>query len=282
MKAEKDCFKGMLLVSDMDGTLLDSRDDVSAANREAISFFIDHGGLFTVATGRMAYSVEKYDLPINAPAILHNGSTIFDFQSREFLWHQGLDASARALIGDVMARFPGVGVEWVTYDRALLLDTNEHIRWHVVDLAYAPWEEFRFEDLDDIEDPCMKALLLWDPEKLLEVQEYLERRIAGENLPYQTELSFPNILEVMDRNASKAAALENVSRLASVPLANIVAVGDNHNDIGMIKAAGLGFSVANAVDALTAAADAACVANDNHAIADIVGRLRSGAVPPRG
>ena len=72
---------GILLASDMDGTLLDSRKRLSQANQSALENFVAAGGWFTVATGRMETSVKRYlpVLPLNAPAILYNGAVIYDF-----------------------------------------------------------------------------------------------------------------------------------------------------------------------------------------------------------
>ena len=71
-------FEGCLFVSDMDATLLTSDHQISDKNRRAIEYFISEGGRFTVATGRMVDAVGAYlgRLPINAPAVLHNGEYV--------------------------------------------------------------------------------------------------------------------------------------------------------------------------------------------------------------
>ena len=53
-------FEGYLLVSDMDGTLLNSEKKISKENLNAIDYFVKEGGTFTVATGRMLQSVELF------------------------------------------------------------------------------------------------------------------------------------------------------------------------------------------------------------------------------
>ena len=73
-------FDGFILVSDMDGTLVGSNREVSKKNRDAIKYFTERGGKFTVATGRMVQSVEEFvsDLHIKCPTMLHNGAKIYD------------------------------------------------------------------------------------------------------------------------------------------------------------------------------------------------------------
>ena len=75
-------FSDYLLVSDMDATLLDDNHTISEENRQAIDYFIKNGGRFTVATGRMVEAVRAYmpNLHINAPAVLHNGAKIYDYE----------------------------------------------------------------------------------------------------------------------------------------------------------------------------------------------------------
>ena len=53
-------FDGYLLVSDMDGTLLNSKGKLSEENKNAIEYFVDNGGEFTLATGRMLPSIKRH------------------------------------------------------------------------------------------------------------------------------------------------------------------------------------------------------------------------------
>lgn len=56
----KKIFDGYTLVSDMDGTLINSNKEISKENLDAIKYFVNNGGKFTVATGRMVASVECF------------------------------------------------------------------------------------------------------------------------------------------------------------------------------------------------------------------------------
>ena len=86
-------FEGVMLISDMDGTLLNKDGNISEKNIEAIREFVSLGGRFTVATGRMKKGVEKFldRLPINAPAIIFNGSSIYDFSKEEEIYAKTLE-----------------------------------------------------------------------------------------------------------------------------------------------------------------------------------------------
>ena len=72
-------LSGVLLVSDMDGTLVTGNFTIPQRNLEAIERFKQKGGTFTIATGRANTSVEKYNsiLNLTTPAILYNGCLLY-------------------------------------------------------------------------------------------------------------------------------------------------------------------------------------------------------------
>ena len=106
-------FSGYLLVSDMDATLLCDDHSISEKNRQAIEYFIENGGRFTVATGRMVEAVRAY-LPkfsINAPAVLHNGAKIYDYDTDKPLFERFIEEERKQAIRRVYEDFPDVGLE---------------------------------------------------------------------------------------------------------------------------------------------------------------------------
>ena len=83
-------FNKVLLASDFDNTLvytqgaLERGEDIppmSARNREAVEYFIQNGGYFSISTGRALPAFARYakDLPCNAPCVIANGAAIYDF-----------------------------------------------------------------------------------------------------------------------------------------------------------------------------------------------------------
>lgn len=105
-------FDGMLLACDMDGTLLDSDRQISEANIQALRYFTEQGGLFSLATGRAYAAVTDYIdlLPINAPYCLLNGSLILNAQSK-VLHCAGMPEQTPILIEQVLSAFPQIGCE---------------------------------------------------------------------------------------------------------------------------------------------------------------------------
>jgi Cof subfamily protein (haloacid dehalogenase superfamily) len=83
-------------------------------------------------------------------------------------------------------------------------------------------------------------------------------------------------LEILPRNTSKGEALKSLAELLNIPMEQIAAAGDNMNDYEMLKEAGLGIAVSNAVPKLFDAADLISKSNDEDGIAEIIERIISG------
>ena len=68
-------FDGTLILSDLDGTLLNSNAQISQGNIDALKYYMDNGGRFSFATGRNYLGMGYFNdsIPVNAPAVTSNG-----------------------------------------------------------------------------------------------------------------------------------------------------------------------------------------------------------------
>lgn len=260
----KQLFAGTLLVCDMDGTLLNSRHEISSENRQAIRRFVDLGGWFTVATGRMIPSVRPYlsDLPVNVPAILYNGSMIYHFADEMAVKRKYLPDQVRNAVEGIMRLFPGLGIEVYTEERVYFLQQNDRTRQHQ-----------QKENLDvkivspgEIPDPWIKVMLGWEPELLQELKDDFAATAGLWHLVF----SEPQFLEILPAGATKGDALKELMAYLGIPHSAVVAMGDNLNDLEMLQTAGTGFAVANAHPDLKSIATYGCVDHNQHAVADVI------------
>ena len=106
-------FEGMLICTDLDGTLLRDDKSISKENSEAIEYFKNEGGFFTFITGRMPNtSVGMYEaVKPNAPIGCINGGGIYDFEKREFCWVAELPREALDLVEYVDKELPWIGIQ---------------------------------------------------------------------------------------------------------------------------------------------------------------------------
>ncbi|MCS7459372.1 HAD family hydrolase [Paenibacillus doosanensis] len=258
-------FAGYMLVTDMDGTLLNSGKMISPENKRAIERFVEQGGMFTLATGRIAGSVRRFAdvLPLTAPAILYNGAMMYDFANNEVVWQRTLPEAARRALQQVMDRFPGLGVEIYCGSEPYYLRENEVTDHH------RSMENFKrpaTESMELLPEPWIKVLLAWNPAKLDEVEAFTEQ--FKEKLTWVR--SDDKYLEILPENATKGHALEELMAAKGIERAKCIAMGDHLNDLEMLRRAGVGIAVANAHASLTDVCDRTCKHHDDHAVADVI------------
>lgn len=263
----KDKFKGYLLVSDMDATLLCDDHTISDGNKEAIEYFIENGGRFTVATGRMVEAVRAYmpSLHINAPAILHNGAKIYDYQKDTVLFEKFIEENRKKAIKRVHDELPQIGLEVysdeIVYVYAQCEETKRFLTkdYEVVyELPKEVWSK-----------PWIKVLLIGE-KQLLDKYEPVYRSEYDNGYAVRSGDRF---LDVVANGVSKGKGLMTLADLLEIEHDKVIAIGDNMNDISMLEAAGTSYAVANGEDAVKAAADFTAPANNNNAIAYIIEKL---------
>jgi len=123
----------VVLVTDMDGTLLNSKKEVTPKDRAAIERFMQLGGKFTVATGRTIQSFSAfYDLlDLRFPVIMFNGSIIYDKLSDSVLYSESLPESAREYTMQIMREMPDIGGEVLKTHETFVFSNNEYEKRHI-------------------------------------------------------------------------------------------------------------------------------------------------------
>lgn len=260
-----DKFKGVLLASDYDGTLLGSDRAVSMTNRDAITYFMGEGGIFTVATGRVYNAFcHQYDCSfINAPVILGNGAVIFDFEKQRETFESFLPDAALADFYKIRDEFKDLAFE-VYCNRQIYAHRPNLITKRHLERVMADCE---IRELEDIPAPWSSTLLEGDPDRLKTVQAYIEKNMPG---LYEVSFSGDYLLEVIAKGTDKGAAVMNLSKRLGIKAENVYTIGDNENDVPMLKAAYRGFAPENAVNAAKEAAWKIVSSCDCGAVADVI------------
>src|SRR5438876_11636593 len=112
----------------------------------------------------------------------------------------------------------------------------------------------------------MKILIIGGRPDLLAVRD----RIARLPISINSVCSEDTFLEILPQGSSKGAALEFVAQHLGIPLSEIIAVGDNLNDLEMIRTAGLGVAMGNAPPELRAQAGYVTSTNDEGGLAEVI------------
>ena len=120
-------FSKVFFASDFDHTLTDQQGNIPKANVEAIEYFIAHGGIFTVASGRsIPMFGSRYEaVPINAPCILYNGSACYDYAAKQLHYAHTLDDFALEILEKIRRENPDLTTEDIfNYISDIVKDIN--------------------------------------------------------------------------------------------------------------------------------------------------------------
>ncbi|MBR5157156.1 MAG: HAD family phosphatase [Clostridia bacterium] len=259
-------FEGLLLVTDLDGTLLRHDKSISKENLEAIEYFKANGGKFTFITGRLPVGSKRiYNMVRpNAPIGCINGGGIFDWEKEQMLWHMALCDEALFLAEYVDKNMPTMGIELNAFDKIYFCKKNRAVEQHR--------KNENFEDIichyTEVDEPVSKILFADESEEIDKLVELLAKYAESEM--YDFIRSDPKYYEVLPKGSSKGNLVAKIAQMVDIDIKNTIAVGDNDNDVSMLKIAGRGYAVSNASDNAKAAADFITVSNEEHAIAKVI------------
>lgn len=266
-------FDGVLICTDLDGTLLKNDKSISKENRAAIEYFKAEGGYFTFITGRMPYYASDFYHAIkpNAPVGCINGGGLYDFAKQEYIWKQVLPREAAELVRAVDEALPTVGFQVSAFYRSYFCkDNNTMVRFR---------QTTRQPDLRGnyaaIPEPMAKVLFGTDvEEEIRQVERILRGHPLAENFDFIR--SEKALFEILPKGIGKGNAITKLAEHLDLDMNKTIAIGDYNNDISMFHAAKVGVAVANACPDALAAADHITVSNEEHAVAQIICDLEQG------
>lgn len=281
-------FEKYMIVSDMDGTFFGEKASVLQNNLDAIDYFRKNGGVFTFASGR-DYRVLSYQFPqlakvVSCPAVLCNGSYLYDFENKELSFELGLDPDELfEVVKKVEEEVPEATYR-ISCPLGFLCPPDKPIPFpaHRIDF-FRPLIVFdQFSNRKDV---------VWH--KLV----YSANGLAGGSLDGQSPVegnfipkvikvlekidlksieittSSATLLELMPKGASKGQALKKLKKI--YPDRKIICVGDYCNDLDMLQAADIPACPENALDEVKAICKIHLCHHRDGCIADLIYKLDS-------
>lgn len=261
-------FDGILLLTDMDGTLLTSERNISSENLAALRYFMEQGGRFSVATGRSKPGMEHFleYLPINAPAVIYNGAVVYDFEAKCPVWQRPLGERGLLLNALVQAEFPGAGLETYEMDTAYALSDNPISRRHF-EAVKMTW---KLAGAEEVPQPWVDMLLLEREEILPEIKARIEEAFPGQ---YFLQYSDKEFLEVLHPEANKGSAALALCKQLGIKAENLYTIGDGRNDIQLLTCTPNAYAPANAEPEVLALCPRMLPHHNDHAIAALIAEL---------
>ncbi len=261
-----------LIASDLDGTLLGPDAVMSPRTVAALRHAHEAGIPVVAATGRGWQSAIEVlaPTPVVEHAVCSNGALTFDRLTGEILRCDviALDALARAADA-IRATLADVGLGWEL--------TNGRFGWDDRFLSHNPALELRdgHDRVDElpIHDPPAGVLKLLVSARGFDEEDLYESLHPHMPDDVETTASGISFVEITGAGVTKAKALQALCDDLGVDPADVVAFGDNRNDLAMIRWAGTGYAMANANPALAAEADAMAPHHADDGVAQVIEAL---------
>lgn len=267
------------LIIDIDGTLLDSAMLLRKSAREALRRAREAGFELVFATGRQYRSCQALikDLAPEAPAILHSGALIKHTASDETLFARPVDARVALDLAGLItnAGFPPVimmdgytqGFDFLTTDS--VGRTQTHARFVNKNRPYGVFVD---KVPADLPAPVTQVLALGSKEELDGILSAARERF-GDLVDMRT-IRAPQysyfVFEAYAKGTSKWGAVRELCRITDLPPSRTAAVGDDINDLEMLRESDFGVAMGNAPDHVKNAADATVASCDEEGFAQAV------------
>lgn len=269
-------MKGKLIISDLDGTLLNNQHKVSEQNQRWIKKFISEGGLFTFATGRMEETTFQFieQLNITLPIISYNGARLFCPIQNKILYEDTMLVLPE--IWKMILESPHeYGLVIYKDNQPFTLNKNSIIenfeQKEKINCKLGSLESF-------IDSPISKILLMVEKESIYGKDANLlelEKNILENSSDFTTVFSESNYLEILPVGTSKGRGVNRLLHHLDKESLYAIGIGDNLNDISLLKNVNLGIAVKNAQQELKQIANKVLErTNEEDAVAYVIETLR--------
>lgn len=263
-------MKYKLLVLDLDGTLTNTRKEVTEHTRTTLIKAQEQGLKIVLASGRPTYGIaplanllqlDKYE----GYVLSYNGGEIIDWKTSELLYKNLLDPEVLPYLYQC-ANDNHFAI--VTYDGEYVLTEypdDEYV------LKEALLNVMKIKKVDNflkaVQHPIAKCLIVGEPTRLAVLEKEMYNHLHDRMGVFRSE---PYFLELVPKGIDKAQSLAVLLKEIGMTKDEMIAVGDGFNDLSMIKYAGLGVAMSNAQEVVKENADFITLSNEEDGVAHVV------------
>lgn len=272
-----------LIATDLDGTFLLDHTTPHPKNVQALIRCRRMGIAFCACTGRNRTGVLPilHKVPFDRYCVINNGAAIYDSESGSLCYRNRFDPQVAYQIIAACAENPNVQIDASTTDRTHVLEGRIQIERRLM------WEQRVKADpqfantfvlnksVEEMVDACK--------DDMQRININLNILQAGVLADVYTKLSAitgveitasrPGNMEITPKDGTKAEALGVLADIYNAEPQNVMAFGDNYNDIHMILWAGTGIAMGNADQRLKSIADYVTDTNENGGVAQAIERI---------
>ncbi len=238
------------IIADLDGTLI-HKQRMSDRTKQTILKLQSTGYVFTLATGRHKDAVRRVvkELNIQYPVICTNGALIYDFINERIIHQDVIDEST---VIQLMRILDEQKTDYLLYTTKHIV-SNEKAKQRLFDRigSFESLVVSKEALLEHVQLGILKILII-EPDQ----NKFDALRIKLSSVEHVYVLSSQSsFIDVGNVLSSKGRALEILANYLQIPLNDILSIGDQENDLSMIKTAGMGVAMGDGEDHLKQQAD---------------------------
>ncbi len=241
-----------MVVTDLDGTLLKNDKHISDYTKKVIEDLKDRGILFVIATARPIRAVRDWLPWVSYDAgIFHNGAVMLD--TKQQMLHLGIEEPL-AIIREILKEYPDSQIA-CEYNDSMCANFPAESIWPGIVYLHTT-------DFAELENIIADKLIVTikSVEEVENIQKILPQGVYAQ--PAENVIAM-----IMNRNATKTNAIRKLAAQYGISQREIVAFGDDYNDMDMLKTFGTGVAMANALDIVKQWADEICGSNEEDGVA---------------
>ncbi len=268
-------FNGCLITCDVDDTLV-SNGYINPKNIEKIEYFMNEGGMFSLATGRSANAIGTVTAALRrfSPSVVANGCMIYDYENENVLYHEVIPKEDHKILKAVIEAGVDVGCEVHSGINAFTVLRNSETDFHQEYEGFkAP--QCNFEDIDNLH--WNKVVFFAENIAEFDKVKKIATKIGAKSNLISTCMNADGIkhsfLEIVPNGISKATAINKLREMFNIKKGCWFAIGDYYNDLPMLENADISAATNGAPDEIKNIADYVTVDCRDGAVADFIDYL---------
>lgn len=260
-----------LIAIDIDGTLINSKHEITPYTKEVIRQVRENGVRVVLCTGRPFLGVQRYAKELGLDLeeeylITYNGALVQDTFTKKVIHHIGLSGKDYKRMAKLAME---IGAHFHALDFGAIYTSNRDMSRYTGHDSYFTTMPILYRTVEEIDEKYeFTKIMLIDESDILDAAiAKIPAEFYGEYNIFKSE---PYYCEILNKKASKGQAVQRLATLLNISQQEVMAIGDHPNDYDMVQYAGIGVAMGNAVEEVKNIAEYITFTNNEDGVAKAI------------